>query len=336
MYPTHPLWSLNWTQKHSPRAPTLPRATWLYLMVKTILLLQLERRSAVWRSLEFLNAVHPAGCGKALRLWVLPWPLALASLRGLLSWFLVPCSRPCTKQTAIIVKFCCNLDQETWSGIWGDLQFPAAFWSKSSGNCLLFHTLTGVRTQLFMDVMVTSCHVIFVTGSNSRWKRCGCLETSLKAASVRRHSRKPPTNSDSCLRRGRNSVRPPTSKFISLCPRWSLHFYMLCFLQRHCRNRDLGPWPWQVRRCDRYMSQYKTSRFTNHASSQAINKRSTTLFLTAWLHEPMKFIQRATSSQDDWKSMTLILWFMTVHHRPQLLKLEEHPSTWKWFNDVVA
>ena len=69
MYPTHPLWSLNWTQKQgndSPRAPTLPRATWLYLMVKTILLLQLERRSAVWRSLEFLNAVHPAGCGKAL------------------------------------------------------------------------------------------------------------------------------------------------------------------------------------------------------------------------------------------------------------------------------
>ena len=111
------------------------------------------------------------------------------------------------------------------------------------------------------------------------------------------------------------------------------HFYMLCFLQRHCRNRDLGPW--QVWRCDRYMSQYKTSRFTNQASSQATNKRSTTLFLPAWLHEPMKFIQRATS-RDDWTSMTLILWFMTVHHRPQLLKLEEHPPAWKWFNDVVA
>ena len=57
---------LNTKTGKPPRAPTLPRATWLHLMVKTILLLQLERRSAVWRSLEFLNAVHPAGCGKAL------------------------------------------------------------------------------------------------------------------------------------------------------------------------------------------------------------------------------------------------------------------------------
>ena len=168
IHPTHPLWSLNWTQKQDndpPRAPTLPRATWHRLMVKAMLLLHLDHWN-FW--LLFIGRVvgKLSGCAR---------PLALASLRGL----------PSTSKNASKDSDIPRFRNRFWA-LW-KLQFSADFWfhsadpiqskPQSSSNSVVIWTMKhrlgfGV-TSNFRQLSDLRAVAIACSFTHC-WQDCGC------------------------------------------------------------------------------------------------------------------------------------------------------------------